>query len=88
VNKKQAMEHDVASLASHYPLDDTHSSPASQAKSHACCHAHRRIGTQTDMPQVAQVAFKDSMTHRFMQIALNIALGCVLHRCKSPEIRC
>ena len=35
-----------------------------------------------------QGAFKDLMTHRFMQIALLFAFHCVLHRCKSQEIHC
>ncbi len=48
----------------------------------------RLLPAQADMPRGAQVAFKDPMTHRFMRVAPRIALCCVLHRCRSPEIRC
>ena len=34
----------------------------------------------------AQVAFKDSMIHWFLQFTLRIAACCVLHRCTSQEI--
>jgi hypothetical protein len=40
------------------------------------------------LTQRVQGAFKDLMTHRFMQIALLFAFHCVLHRCKSQEIHC
>ena len=47
--------------------------------------------TQTGMlpglPE-AQCAFKDLMTHGILQFALRIAFRCVLHRCKSQDIRC
>jgi hypothetical protein len=36
----------------------------------------------------AQCAFKDSMIHEILQFTLLIAFHCVLHRCKSLEIRC
>ena len=36
----------------------------------------------------AQYAFKDLMTHGNLQFALRIAFRCVLHRCKSQDIRC
>ena len=36
----------------------------------------------------AQVAFKDSMIRGILQFTLRIAFRCVLHRCKSQDIRC
>ena len=36
----------------------------------------------------AQFAFKDSMIHGILQFTLRIAFRCVLHRCKSQDIRC
>ena len=38
--------------------------------------------------QKAQCAFKDLMIHGILQFTLLIAFRCVLHRCKSLEIRC
>ncbi|KAG0504155.1 hypothetical protein M758_N000700 [Ceratodon purpureus] len=45
----------------------------------------------TGMPLVkprAQLAFKDSMIRGILQFTLRIAFRCVLHRCKSQDIRC
>ena len=36
----------------------------------------------------AQFAFKHSMIHGILQFTLRIAFRCVLHRCKSQDIRC
>ncbi|KAJ7297050.1 hypothetical protein O6H91_Y083100 [Diphasiastrum complanatum] len=36
----------------------------------------------------AQLAFKNSMIHGILQFTLRIAFRCVLHRCKSQDIRC
>jgi hypothetical protein len=36
----------------------------------------------------AQLAFKDSMIRGILQFTLRIAFRCVLHRCKSQDIRC
>jgi hypothetical protein len=44
-----------------------------------------------EMPSVkprAQLAFKDSMIRGILQFTLRIAFRCVLHRCKSQDIRC
>ena len=44
-----------------------------------------------EMPLVkprAQLAFKDSMIRGILQFTLRIAFRCVLHRCKSQDIRC
>ena len=44
-----------------------------------------------EMPLVkprAQVAFKNSMIRGILQFTLRIAFRCVLHRCKSQDIRC
>ena len=44
-----------------------------------------------EMPLVkprAQVAFKNSMIRGILQFTLGIAFRCVLHRCKSQDIRC
>lgn len=44
-----------------------------------------------EMPSVkprAQVAFKDSMIRGILQFTLRIAFRCVLHRCRSQDIRC
>ena len=44
-----------------------------------------------EMPWVeprAQVAFKDSMIRGILQFTLRIAFRCVLHRCRSQDIRC
>ena len=41
----------------------------------------------SDKPR-AQLAFKDSMIHGILQFTLNFAFRCVLHRCKSQDIRC
>ena len=40
-----------------------------------------------DKPR-AQLAFKDSMIRGILQFTLRIAFRCVLHRCKSQDIRC
>src|SRR5579875_392394 len=45
----------------------------------------------TEMPSVeprAQLAFKDSMIRGILQFTLGIAFRCVLHRCRSQDIRC
>lgn len=50
-----------------------------------------RVDAQADMPldePRAQVAFKDSMIRGILQFTLRIAFRCVLHRCKSQDIRC
>ncbi|KAH7295932.1 hypothetical protein KP509_27G071100 [Ceratopteris richardii] len=50
-----------------------------------------RVDAQADMPldePRAQVAFKNSMIHGILQFTLRIAFRCVLHRCKSQDIRC
>ena len=57
---------------------------------------HRWIGgcrgdALAGMPLVkprAQLAFKDSMIRGILQFTLRIAFRCVLHRCKSQDIRC
>jgi hypothetical protein len=36
----------------------------------------------------AQLAFKDSMIRGILQFTLRIAFRCVLHRCRSQDIRC
>src|ERR1700738_51513 len=36
----------------------------------------------------AQLGFKDSMIRGILQFTLRIAFRCVLHRCKSQDIRC
>lgn len=44
-----------------------------------------------EMPLVkprAQLAFKNSMIRGILQFTLRIAFRCVLHRCKSQDIRC
>ncbi len=41
----------------------------------------------SDEPR-AQLAFKDSMIRGILQFTLRIAFRCVLHRCKSQDIRC
>ena len=44
-----------------------------------------------EMPSVkprAQLAFKNSMIRGILQFTLRIAFRCVLHRCKSQDIRC
>ncbi len=44
-----------------------------------------------EMPLVkprAQLAFKDSMIRGILQFTLRIAFRCVLHRCRSQDIRC
>ena len=41
----------------------------------------------SDKPR-AQLAFKDSMIRGILQFTLRIAFRCVLHRCKSQDIRC
>jgi hypothetical protein len=40
-----------------------------------------------DKPR-AQLAFKNSMIRGILQFTLGIAFRCVLHRCKSRDIRC
>ena len=50
-----------------------------------------REDAQADVPldkPRAQVAFKDSMIRGILQFTLRIAFHCVLHRCKSQDIRC
>ena len=50
-----------------------------------------RVDAQADMPldePRAQVAFKNSMIRGILQFTLRIAFRCVLHRCKSQDIRC
>lgn len=45
----------------------------------------------TEMPSGkprAQLAFKDSMIRGILQFTLRIAFRCVLHRCRSQDIRC
>lgn len=46
-----------------------------------------QAGMPLDEPR-AQVAFKDSMIRGILQFTLRIAFRCVLHRCKSQDIRC
>ena len=44
-----------------------------------------------EMPSVkprAQLAFKNSMIRGILQFTLRIAFRCVLHRCRSQDIRC
>jgi hypothetical protein len=41
----------------------------------------------SDKPR-AQLAFKNSMIRGILQFTLRIAFRCVLHRCKSQDIRC
>ncbi|KAH7372424.1 hypothetical protein KP509_17G003400 [Ceratopteris richardii] len=50
-----------------------------------------RVDAQAAMPldePRAQVAFKNSMIRRILQFTLRIAFRCILHRCKSQDIRC
>jgi hypothetical protein len=46
-----------------------------------------QAGMPSDEPR-AQLAFKDSMIRGILQFTLRIAFRCVLHRCKSQDIRC
>ena len=63
------------------------------SKFHSCLQKvySSEIGLQTlkqaCSQKEAQYAFKDLMTHGILQFALRIAFRCVLHRCKSQDIR-
>src|ERR1700691_5822567 len=46
-----------------------------------------QAGMPSEEPR-AQLAFKDSMIRGILQFTLRIAFRCVLHRCKSQDIRC
>lgn len=63
-----------------------HSSPHLECGPGGC-----RGDDLAEMPSVkprAQLAFKDSMIRGILQFTLRIAFRCVLHRCKSQDIRC
>uniref|UniRef100_A9U5J8 Predicted protein n=1 Tax=Physcomitrium patens TaxID=3218 RepID=A9U5J8_PHYPA len=51
------------------------------------CRDDALAGMPSDEPR-AQLAFKNSMIHGILQFTLRIAFRCVLHRCKSQDIRC
>lgn len=65
--------------------------PRSAAREEEGAWRGGRVDAQADMPldePRAQVAFKDSMIRGILQFTLRIAFRCVLHRCKSQDIRC
>lgn len=64
--------------------------PKSPSKKEGRCGGCRGDAL-AEMPLVkprAQLAFKDSMIRGILQFTLRIAFRCVLHRCKSQDIRC